>query len=567
MASPTRRTVVFSILGTKLDAHHQGNDVRRSHWRPTVALCDQRHQKPPLRVDELVLLHRARNEDLAALVEGEVRSVSSTTRVTHQLLELEDTFDFEEVFPKLHAFAQHYDFRPEQEDYFVHLTTGSHVVQISLFLLTYLRKIPARLVQTFHPLCQMGHCREDQHPGDPRGSYRVVSHDLSDFVSIRDARNEGSASVENLLKGGISTRNATYNALIAQLAKVATRSADSILLEGPTGAGKTELAKRIAEIKRRAHQLKGKSLSENCATFQDTTHAHSSLFGHVKGAFTGASERRDGLLRATNEGVLFLDEVGELSPDVQAMLLKALDEKKFTPLGADQPVESNFQLIAGTNRDLDEEVRQGRFRKDLLVRISTWRFRLPSLRERPEDIEPNLDHELERSGRSGRSVHLTAAARRAFLDFARSADATWDGNFRDLAAAVRRMATLSDDGRIDVDLLEPEFKRLKRGWKGQQVSPDEELLTRHLGPEGVAKLDRFDRLQLAAALRVVEKSRTLAEAGRELFDVSGPQRRQRNDGDRLAKYLQGFGLVWRDGRLLQSPPLATGAPRRGGSSK
>ncbi|WNZ59556.1 RNA repair transcriptional activator RtcR family protein [Myxococcus sp. MxC21-1] len=558
MTSHPRRTVVFGVLGTKLDAHHLGSDVRRSHWRPTVALCAQQHQKPPLRVDELVLLHRARSEELAAQVADEVRSVSSATQVTQRLLELDDTFDFEEVFPKLHAFAHGYDFRPDQADYYVHLTTGSHVIQISFFLLTYLRKIPARLVQTFHPLCQMGLCREDQSPGDPRGSHRVVSPDLSGFISIRDARNEGIASVENHLKGRINTRNATYNSLIALVAKVATRSADPILLEGPTGAGKSELAKRIAESKLSAHQLKGKSLRENCATFQDTTHAHSTLFGHVRGAFTGASGRRDGLLYAANEGVLFLDEVGELSPNVQAMLLKALDEKEFTPLGADRPVRSNFHLIAGTNRDLDEEVRQGRFRKDLLVRISTWRFRLSSLRDRPEDIEPNLDHELENSRRS---VQLAPSARRAFLEFARSAEATWDGNFRDLAAAVRRMVTLSDDGKIDVDLLEPEFKRLKHSWQGQHANPDDEVLTRYLGLERSANLDRFDRMQLAAVLRVVEKSRTLAEAGRKLFDVSGPQRKQRNDGDRLAKYLQGFGLVWRDGQLLQcSPPSRK--PRR-----
>ena len=333
---------------------------------------------------------------------------------------------------------------------------------------------------------------------------------------------------------------------------------------GATGIGKTLLAERISVLKQKCYQLGGKPLSINCATLRDPTHAHSTLFGHVRGSFTGAVKSRTGLLLEADKRVVFLDEVGELSPDIQAMLLKAIDEKEFIPLGADRSLKSDFQLITGTNRDLNKEVRSGRFREDLLARISTWRFRLPSLRERPEDIEPNLDHELEKSGRG---VHLTAAARRAFLDFARSAEATWDGNFRDLAAAVRRMATLSDDGRIDVDLLEPEFKRLKHSWQGQLATPDEEVLTRYLGSEGGAKLDLFDRVQLAAVLRVVGRSRTLAKAGRELFNVSGPQRRQRNDGDRLAKYLQGFGLVWRDGQLLKSAPPTTGASPRGGSSR
>ncbi|HEX8821224.1 MAG TPA: RNA repair transcriptional activator RtcR family protein, partial [Archangium sp.] len=290
MASSTRRTVVFSILGTKLDAHHQDSDVRHSHWRPTVALCNQRHQDPPLRVDELVLLYRARNEDLATLVEGDVHTVSPTTRVTRQLLEIKNTFDFDEVHRKLREFAQGYDFRHDQEDYFVHLTTGSHVIQICLFLLTYQEKIPARLVQTFHPPCQMGRCWGNQNIGDPRGSYRVVSRDLPGFASIRSAlEEEEKLEGVRLLKGGIETRNAAYNNLIELIEKVSFRSKDPILLEGETGVGKTLLAKRISALKQKRYQPGDEPPGDeppriNCATLRDPTHAHSTLFGHVKGA-------------------------------------------------------------------------------------------------------------------------------------------------------------------------------------------------------------------------------------------------------------------------------------------
>ena len=103
----------------------------------------------------------------------------------------------------------------------------------------------------------------------------------------------------------------------------------------------------------------------------------SALFGHAKGAFTGAAAARDGLLRSADGGVLFLDEVGELGTDEQAMLLKAIEEKRFLPVGSDTEVGSDFQLIAGTNRDLKAAVAAGEFREDLLARIDLWTFRMP----------------------------------------------------------------------------------------------------------------------------------------------------------------------------------------------
>src|SRR5690606_29133174 len=121
--------------------------------------------------------------------------------------------------------------------------------------------------------------------------------------------------------------------------------------------------------------------------------AMSALFGHVKGAYTGAARDRPGLLRAADQGVLFLDEIGELGADEQAMLLRAIEAKRFLPVGTDREIESDFQLIAGSNRDLGRAAVSGGFRDDLLARINLWSFPLPGLRERPEDIEPNLTYE------------------------------------------------------------------------------------------------------------------------------------------------------------------------------
>ncbi len=291
-------------------------------------------------------------------------------------------------------------------------------------------------------------------------------------------------------------------------------------------------------------------MPRNCATLRGDT-AASTLFGHVRGAFTGAQRDRPGLLRTADGGLLFLDEIGELGADEQAMLLRALEEKRFLPVGSDEEVASDFQLIAGTNCDLSSAVAKGEFREDLLARINLWTFALPGLAQRTEDIAPNLDHELENAARRlGRRVGMVKDVRAAFLDFARSGEAKWNANFRDLNAAVTRMATLAPSGRISHEVLGGELNRLRAGWKtvaGTTVgeSGDEAaLLADALGAEKAAALDLFDRAQLACVIRVCRDSKTLSEAGRRLFAVTRGQRRVANDADRLRKYLGRFGLVW-----------------------
>lgn len=200
--------------------------------------------------------------------------------------------------------------------------------------------------------------------------------------------------------------------MIEQIEKVAIKSRAPILLNGPTGAGKSFLARRIFELKQARHQFSGAFVEVNCATLRGDT-AMSTLFGHVKGAFTGARESREGLLRSANGGMLFLDEIGELGADEQAMLLKAIEEKPFIRLAA-IAVSSDFQLIAGTVRDLRQLVADGKFREDLYARINLWTFTLPGLRQRQEDIEPNTDYEVERhASLTGDSVRFNTEARRA----------------------------------------------------------------------------------------------------------------------------------------------------------
>ena len=182
----------------------------------------------------------------------------------------------------------------------------------------------------------------------------------------------------------------------------------------------------------------------------------STLFGHVKGSYTGATSDRAGLLRAADGGLLFLDEIGELRLDEQTMLLRAIEEKRFTPVGADTEVGSDFQLLAGTNRDLAKEITAGRFREDLFARINLWTYQLPGLRDRRDDIEPNLDYELNRfTELTGKRIAMNKEARHAFLKFATAPEAMWTGNFRDLTAAVTRMAT----SPVAAESTKPRFRR------------------------------------------------------------------------------------------------------------
>ena len=323
-----------------------------------------------------------------------------------------------------------------------------------------------------------------------------------------------------------------------------------MLLNGPTGAGKSQLARRIFELKKHRGTIPGELVEVNCAVLRGDQ-AMSALFGHVKGAFTGAATERRGLLKTADHGLLFLDEIGELGIDEQAMLLRALEERRFLPVGSDHEVGSDFQLIAGTNRDLRADVATGRFREDLLARINLWTFTLPGLAERREDIEPNVTFELARfAEQDGRQVRFNREALDRFLSFAKSDDACWSANFRDLNAAMTRMATLADSGRITREVVEEEIERLTIGWSGSAVSADrnndtsDDVLSEVFTAAEIEGLDRFDRVQLEDVLRVCRQSRTLSEAGRKMYSVSRQAKQRPNDADRLRKYLARFGLDW-----------------------
>jgi transcriptional regulatory protein RtcR len=523
-----KKTVVVGLLGPTLDMGKGPN--RWDRWRPTVSVC----QHEDLLVDRFELLHQRRFAGLARTITEDIQRVSPETEVVSREVEFEDAWDLEQVYGALLDFARAYPWNPEKEDYLVHITTGTHIAQISLFLLAESHHLPGRLLQT-------APARRDQ--GGAAGSYAVIDLDLSKYDRLAARFKKEQQEGLSFLKSGIATRNAAFNRLVERIEHVAIRSKDPILLMGPTGAGKSQLARRIHELKRTRRQVAGEFVEVNCATLRGDG-AMSTLFGHVKGAFTGAMADRPGLLRKADGGILFLDEIGELGQDEQAMLLRAIEEKAFFPLGADREARSDFQLIAGTNRDLRREVEKGRFREDLLARIDLWAFKLPGLRERPEDVAPNLDYELDRYAQAtGEAVAFNREARERFLGFATGPDARWPGNFRDFNAALRRLATLAAGGRVTRELVEEEVARLREAWR-RDGEPGG-LVDERLGARA-AEVDPFDRVQLEEVLRVCRGARSLSEAGRVLFAVSRTKKTSSNDADRLRKYLVRWGLDWKD---------------------
>lgn len=527
-----KKKVVLGFLGSTKDSGF--TDSRWGRWRPTLSVFGHKD----FSVDRFdLLLTGDGHEKLCNQIVSDIALKSDNTEVNIYTLDIKNPWNFQDVYSALHEFSKSYDFKDDC-DYYVHLTTGTHVAQICLFLLTEARYIPARLLQTAMVKST------DTTTEAWRGSIDVIDLDLSTYDQLAKRFQSESVSDQDHLKGGIETRNKAFNDLIGRIERVALKSSAPILLCGPTGAGKSLLAKRIFELRARRHLVVGNLVEVNCATLRGDN-AMSSLFGHKKGAFTGAATDRPGFLKAADKGTLFLDEIGELGLDEQAMLLRALEDKRFTPMGSDKEVSSDFQLLAGTNKDLVKEVQAGRFRADLLARLNVWQFTLPGLADRREDIAPNLDFELVRVSKDlGLRISMTREARESFMSFAMTAP--WSGNFRDLSSTVMRMATLADGGRISVEDVRIECESLKSSW-GLGGESEKSTSTTNFHHDRVSllidgEIDAFDRAQIEAVLLAIETTDSMAAAGRQLFGASRLSKDKPNDSDRVRKFLTRWNL-------------------------
>ncbi|MBN2171565.1 MAG: sigma-54-dependent Fis family transcriptional regulator [Candidatus Krumholzibacteriota bacterium] len=225
----------------------------------------------------------------------------------------------------------------------------------------------------------------------------------------------------------------------------------SVLITGESGTGKELIAESIHRGSRRAA---GAFLALNCGALPEGT-LESELFGHEKGAFTGAAGSHAGHFERADGGTLFLDEIGELSHHIQIRLLRVLETGEYLRMGGTRIRKANVRLVAATNRDLDAEVREGRFRRDLLHRIKVFEIHVPPLRERPEDVPLLVEHFLrELHEREGTPLFTVDAGLMEMLS-----RAAWPGNVRELRNAVQRMGIMAQGTRLTLRDLPDELLR------------------------------------------------------------------------------------------------------------
>jgi len=230
----------------------------------------------------------------------------------------------------------------------------------------------------------------------------------------------------------------------------------AILITGETGVGKEEVARMIH---RRSSRRRGRFVAINCAAIPPSL-LERELFGHERGAFTGADQRRKGAFEAAHGGTFLLDEIGELDPRLQVKLLRVLQHKEIIRLGSTEPVPVDVRFIATTNRDLAHAVQEGSFRADLYYRLNTVELHVPPLRERRDDILP-LSHHFLAAASNGRGPReLSAQAARLLLDY------HWPGNVRELQSVIERACLLCDGPRIEPQHLPPQVTGAARAPAG-----------------------------------------------------------------------------------------------------
>jgi two-component system response regulator HydG len=280
---------------------------------------------------------------------------------------------------------------------------------------------------------------------EPAELFVRLDRALADKALRRENENLRAQISDRYALPGIVARSPEIRRVLDLVARVAPTDA-TVLIEGESGTGKELIAKAIHHASPRARQP---FVAVNCGALPESL-LESELFGHVKGAFTGASMGKKGLFEEAHRGTLFLDEIGEMTPALQVKLLRALQDGDVRPVGSTQSITIDARVLAATNRDLEQMMRQGGFREDLYYRLNVIALRLPPLRERREDIPALAEHFLLRfAARQERALRLGPDALDRLLAYA------WHGNIRELENAMERAAILSRGDTVGADDLPP----------------------------------------------------------------------------------------------------------------
>src|SRR5437763_5508963 len=282
---------------------------------------------------------------------------------------------------------------------------------------------------------------------------------------------------------------------VYQMSETVAEVQSTVLITGESGTGKELVARAIHDLSPRAQKP---FVSINCGAFTETL-LESELFGYMKGSFTGANANRKGLFEAAEQGTIFLDEIGEMSPAMQVKLLRVLQERKVRPVGAHAEIEVNTRVIAATNRNLSAMVKDGSFREDLFYRVSVIPMELPPLRERGSDIVELAEHFIGKyCAQTGRTIAISAPAMRLLESY------SWPGNVRELEHTIERAVALER-----TDLIQPE--RLPdqiTNYNPTRISSDLQL-----PDEGInltAHLDQLEKTYVLEALKRTDGNQTNA---------------------------------------------------------
>ena len=267
-------------------------------------------------------------------------------------------------------------------------------------------------------------------------------------------------------------RSEAMSRVLQTVAKI-SRSESAVLINGESGTGKELIARAIHRLSPRNHKP---FIAINCSAIPETL-LESELFGHEKGAFTGAHQRHHGVFDRANGGTLFLDEIGDMAQSLQSKLLRVLQEKTYTPVGGKELSKSDVRIIAATHVDLEAAINQGGFRSDLYYRINVLPVRLPALRERNEDIPLLLNHFIEVSNR----MHPQQPACWFTNESAMILSAQqWPGNIRQLQNLVERLVVMRGGGPIAIEHLPREYTRAAQTFN--QPNNMDAAISRHNGP-------------------------------------------------------------------------------------
>ncbi len=281
-------------------------------------------------------------------------------------------------------------------------------------------------------------------------------------------------------------------------------SDSTVLITGETGTGKGLVARWIHRKSRRS---KESIVSINCGAIPETL-LESELFGHLKGAFTGATANKTGKFEVANGGTVFLDEIGDMSPDLQVKILRVLEEGEFEPVGGNRTVKVNVRILAATHRNLEEQVEKGQFREDLFYRLYVIPLHLPPLRERSGDIPLLVDHFLrEFNAKTGSSVDgVSDEALECLKGYG------WPGNVRELKNLMERLVVLKDEGVIDLGDLPIKI----RGH--QSVSYPRPTLS--LTDEGISLNTAVTEFEKALILQSLEKANWVKNKAAKLLNLN-----------------------------------------------